>query len=243
MKHFFAAFALCALFAAAFYAEPLLPLPDARASALEGFSFDTQSKGKVVLVNDSYDEDIDFQLFCLNKDGSAWQLLGKASLDDTGDTDSLSLKKAKGIPRVISCLAVLPLGSRTYSFSTEMRKNDLYIHVLQVLPPPPESNACVIDVGKLKGDFEDDIRLISRIYDEDVLFALYYWDHKEAVWKSFGKAELEDFKDTDRVDTPLDEEDIESIRIVAVAAQNGKSYSFRAEIDDDDLYIYVMPPK
>lgn len=59
----------------------------------------------------------------------------------------------------------------------------------------------------------------------------------------FGKAELENFKDTDHVDTPLDEEDIEKIKIVSVAAQNGRAYSCRAEIDDGDLYIYVLPPK
>ena len=243
MKKLLTTLALCALFGALVFAQSLPPPPDASAAVVQGFSFDTRGKGKVVLVNDSYDEDIDFRVFCLGETGSTWQLLGKASLGDTGDSDSLSLKKAKGISHVISCLAIASQNGRTYDFSAEMRKSDLCIHVLQALPPPPETGACVIDVGKLEGEFEDDIRLVSRMYDEDVIFFVYYWDHKKGIWKTVGKAELKDFKDTDRVDTSLDEEDIESIKIIAVAAQNDKAYSCRAEIDDDDLFVYILPPK
>lgn len=243
MKKLLTALALCALFGALLFAQELPPPPDASAAVVQGFSFDTRGKGKVVLVNDSYDEDIDFRVFCLSEKGGDWRLLGKASLGDTGDTDSLSLKKVKDKPAHISCLAIVAQNARTYDFSAEMRKSDLCVHVTQSLPPPPEAAACVIDVGKLKGDFEDDIRLVSRMYDEDVIFFVYYWDHKKGAWKSFGKAELKDFKDTDRVDTSLDEEDIEKVKIIAVAAQNGKAYSCRAEIDDDDLFVYILPAK
>jgi len=105
-------------------------------------------------------------------------------------------------------------------------------------------NAYVLDSYSISGRIKDRIRLMNSSLiigaPETVGFRIYLHDHNENKWLNYGTGQLRRINDTAFVGSKIYEGRLHHYRYYAIEPTDGKKYSYKIAMRNDDLYIYVF---
>lgn len=191
---------------------------------------------------------ISFEIYGMRSNKKQWYKIGTADLNGLFDEVRISSDYDHDYD-MFRYFAVVPKDEDSYTI--EMVNDYLYLGfvthyylVFQVKYGGEEpdnrykDNASVIDTTKIRGSFEDNIKLVNNSFDRGIQVVVYGFDSEdEKVWKPIGTAFLKGSKDEDFVTTPLYHQRITQYRYYAVVSVDGTKYDTRAYKHHDDLYI------
>jgi hypothetical protein len=96
----------------------------------------------------------------------------------------------------------------------------------------------VIDTYKIKGSFEDYVKLHNNTTDSNISFCVYVHNPSKHEWVTYGTGILKGVGDTDTIDSGMD--DIDDYRYFAIESLNGKDYNYQSYKSHHDLHISIL---
>lgn len=216
---------------------PVCTIPGA--TVLDAGSLRGKYKDDVKLLNLSDKTDLLFSVYFYEPQKKDWIFYGRGKVSHYYDSESLDSLYEDRI-RTFRYFAIVPENGTDFLYTLDARHNDLYIHIAAAAPVDDEErkqNAVVFDTYEVKGRFYDDIEFINCTQDENILFWVYAFNAKSEPWQKIGAAKVDKLNDSESVDTPV--KNLSSYRYFAVAADNGKQYSYQIKKHDGDLCFYV----
>jgi hypothetical protein len=96
----------------------------------------------------------------------------------------------------------------------------------------------VIDTFKVKGKFEDYVKLYNNSTDSNIRFNVYVHHPKTHEWMVYGTGILKGSGDRDTIDSGM--KDIDNYRYFAIETLNNKNYKYQFYKGGNDLHITVL---
>lgn len=222
-------------------AAPVFDAPNA--FVFDAAELPRMPEDNIRFVNLSGDTKVLFSVYVYSqkKQQGVWEFYGDAKLKELNDSDCIDSVWNGNLKR-IRYFAVIPQFEKTYRYSVNVRHGDL---VVTVFPGDGsaaddtalKASAFIIDTNELHGRLRDEIEFENLTQDTDVYFTVYAFNDKSKPWVKVGCVHLEERFDTEDID--LENDRLSQYRYFAVAAENGKQYSFSAVIHHHDLLVQV----
>lgn len=193
---------------------------------------------------------ISFEIYGMRGNRKNWIRLGEAELNGLFDETYLK-SKYDGEYDMFRYFAVVPMDEDYYSFDifTEERfmfffSDDTLVIAIGYDGEEPDTRyretASIIEVRELRGDFEDNIKIINRSDDRRIDILVYGFDDEdEEHWTPIGYAYLKDYDDEDFVNPAIKNLPVNRFKYYAAVAADGTEYEIDCFISHDDLCIEI----
>lgn len=193
---------------------------------------------------------ISFDVYGMRGNRKNWTYIATADLNGLFDETYFDTKY-DGQYDIFRYFAVVPKDDDNYRIDmfTEERfmfffSNDTLIFTINYNGEEPDTRyketASIIEVRKVRGTFEDNIKLINRTEDRRIDIIVYGFDEEDAeFWEPVGHAYLRDEDDEDFLETPIRGIPVRKFKYYAVVAADGTEYDTDCFISHDDLCIEI----
>jgi hypothetical protein len=96
----------------------------------------------------------------------------------------------------------------------------------------------VIDTFKMKGSFDDYVKLYNNSTESNIKFNVYVHHPENHEWLIYGTGTLKDSGDTDTIDSGIG--NIDDYRYFAIESLNGKDFKYQFYKNNNDLHISIL---
>ena len=105
---------------------------------------------------------------------------------------------------------------------------------------PEQPDAVIKDISEVTNSkrLKDRIRLISYSEKENLKIKLYFYDESNKKWIVYGIGKLNEYSDTDFVDSQY-EDKLKIVKYLALCAPENSTLEYSYKEYHHDLYIYV----